>query len=1087
MKRSNLYLTLIMVLCLGLAVWAALSSHSASPEGASPDSALIITEICAKNDRILVDNDGKFRDYIELYNSGEAVDLTGYTLTDGKGTSQPLKNIILEKGRYRVFFLGGADTGFALGSSGGDCVQLLDPQGVIVAQATVAAMLSDQVMLHGPGGYTLSYDATPGFSNDAVGLAAFRKGTAAESPKLVVSEVLASNRSAWPGPQGQFPDAVELHNVSSETVSLDGYCLSDDPAQRFAFRLPSVTVGPGEYLVVSCDGENGTDEAGLIHTNFALSHGETLVLTDPLGGTLSLPLVLPGDDISLVPGEDGTPVPAEVTLGYSNDDQGAALFSQMRCWADAPLVISEVLLSSAGVPWEGAFRDVVELQNRSDAPVSTAGWYLSDSADPFGWALPEMTLAPGEYLVISCESLTTGFGLSEGETLRLMAPDYRFASAVACVSAEPGMSIQLCGEQSYGFGSVTLGTDDHAGFQAAQLPEDLQFSELMSANTKYLKGPYGTTCDWLELYNGSDREIQLADYCLTDSKGNLAKYPLPEQMLAPGEYCVILLREEMTNLLRGYPALPMNLSTEGESLYLSRNGEIVDHVFLPALSADISYGRSGREPFNTLQTPTPGQPNSAAAAVAAVPAVNFPQGSYDNVESLDIVLTGEGTIYYTTDCTTPTRNSRQYTEPIHLTKTTVIRAICIPENGIPSKVLDLTYLLNENDQLAVVSLVTEPDNLWGRSTGIYITGDNALPQMPFTGANFWADWERPASISLFEAEGGGFSANCGIKIFGMYSRVLPKKSLACFFRESYGDGEITYPIFGEDSLDKYESFVLRSSGQDAFEAKMRDVVITSLVGDYTDVPVQQYKPVVVYLNGEYWGLHYIREKLNTHYVAAHYNMEPDEVFPDDLEGFYEKEYSALKTFVRTHDMSDPDNYAYVCSQIDIDNYIDFFVAQTWIANSDMMGNVKFFKNAEGKWTWILYDTDLCFYSAGVNRIEKNLDYTGTGGADLTCRVFAVRLLDNDEFRDKLLTRMAWQMNNIWTEENVVGRIDEIQSLIIGDMEKECTRWKRSYNYWLESVETLRSFARRRNGYMLRHIQNYFGFSDKQMRDYGFNI
>ena len=1078
-----------MLLCLGLGIWAALGSSSGGHLGTAPASQLIISEICAKNDSILADNNGKFRDYIEVFNSGDTIDLTGYTLTDSKNARQSLDNIVLEKGEYRVFFLGNTETGFALGASGGDCVQILNPQGVIIAQATVAATLSNQVMLYNASGYALSYEATPGFSNDAAGLAAFQKGSPVEDPKLLIHEVLIANESAWPGPDGKFPDVVELYNASEETLRLDHYFLSDDPAQRFAYRLPAGSLAPGEYLLIVCDGENRVDASGMIHANFALSHRETLVLTDTQGAYLAQELYLPGDDLSLILDEDGTLVPGDVSLGYANDEDGVLLFAQTRFWAESPLVVSEVLLSSAGVPWEGGFRDVVEIQNRSDVPVSTAGWYLSDDADPFGWALPEKTLEPGEYLIVSCGPQTTGFSLSAGEQLRLMAPNYCFSSVVTCVAGEAGEIIHFLGEQTYGFGPVSLGAKNHSAYQTAQVPADLQFSELMSTNTKYLKGPYGTTCDWMELYNGSDREIQLSDYCLTDSKGTLSLYQLPEQVLAPGEYCVILLKEDMTNLAKGYGAIPMNLSANGETLYLSREGQVVDYVFLPALSVDISYGRSGREPFTTLLTPTPGQPNSEAAPMAAKPTANYQQGSYDDIESLDIVLTGEGAIYYTTDCTTPTRNSKPYTEPIHLTETTVIRAICIPENGIPSEVLDLTYLINEYDNLAVVSLVTEPKNLWGTSTGIYITGPNAAPEMPFTGANFWADWEKPASISLFEAEGGGFSINCGVKIFGMYSRVLPKKSLACFFRDSYGDGELNYPVFGEDSLDKYEALVLRSSGQDAFEAKMRDVVITSLVGEYTDVPVQDYKPVVVYLNGEYWGLHYIREKLNTQYVAAHYNMDPDEVYPDDLEGFYEKDYAALRTFVRSNDMSDPDNYAYICSQIDIDNYIDFFIAQTWIGNSDVMGNVKFFKNAEGKWTWIIYDTDLTFYSPGVNRISKNLDPEGTWGTDLTCRVFAVQLLDNDEFRDKLLTRMAWQMNTVWTEENVLGRIDEIQSMIIGDMEKECERWKKqaSYDYWLQAVETLRNFARKRNNNMLVHIQDYFGLTDKQMRDYGFNV
>ena len=220
------------------------------------------------------------------------------------------------------------------------------------------------------------------------------------------------------------------------------------------------------------------------------------------------------------------------------------------------------------------------------------------------------------------------------------------------------------------------------------------------------------------------------------------------------------------------------------------------------------------------------------------------------MEGLDIVLSVEGTVYYTTDCTVPTRYSHRYTEPIHLTKTTVIRAVCIPENSIPSEVLDLTYLINENDQLATIAIVTSPENLWDNDTGIYVEGDGAQEAEPHYGANYWNDWEKPASISLFESEGGGFSANCGIRIFGYYSRAEAKKSLACFFRDSYGDGEITYPLFGENSLDTYESFILRSSGQDVFTARMRDVVITSLVSDHTDVPVQDYRPVVVYLNGE---------------------------------------------------------------------------------------------------------------------------------------------------------------------------------------------------------------------------------------------
>jgi len=243
---------------------------------------------------------------------------------------------------------------------------------------------------------------------------------------------------------------------------------------------------------------------------------------------------------------------------------------------------------------------------------------------------------------------------------------------------------------------------------------------------------------------------------------------------------------------------------------------------------------------------------------------------------------------------------------------------------------------------------------------------------------------------------------------------------------------------------------------------------------------------VVYLNGEYWGLHYIREKINENYIAAHYNMAPEDVHLTELGGWYDKSYIALRNFVMKNDMSIQENYDYVCSQMDVDNYIDFFAAEMWIANRDN-GNVKYFISPEGKWTWIFYDTDISFNDASEDRVEHNLKSSGIGSNDITCRTFAVRMLENPKFKEKFLTRLAWQMNNLWTEENIIARIDEIEAMIIGDMEKECRRWGTSYQAWLGSVEHLRTFARERNAYMLQHIREYFGLSSQQMRSYGFQV
>ncbi len=1094
LNRKNILLALCVFLVLAATCAAVLFGGGDVTGVESGAQALIINEICTKNNSIIEDNDGKFRDYIELYNPGEAVSLEGYTLNDGKVSCAPFGSMTLEHDEYLLVFLGDDLTGFALGAAGGDSIQLLDSAGRIAAQATTALLLSDQVMLYSGGSYESSYEASPGYPNDAEGIAAFKRGTQVAPSGLVVSEVLIGNISSLPDERGIYSDVVELSNTSSESVNLRRYCLSDTPVQRHRYRLPDIELAPGARVLVFCDGANYIAPSGEIHANFGISHGEMLTLTNALGEYNVVEAQFLGDDVSLSLDEAGGYSAASVSLGYENSESGAMSFAANGVYVDSPLVISEVLLSSADVPYNGSFGDIVEILNRSSGSVSTEGWYLSDGGEPYEFPLPALNLAPGECFVIVCSPQTTGFSLSGGESLRLTAPDFRHAAPVSCIEGEAGKSISLCtGEDgdSYAFSAVSLGYPNSpegcANFIESQITEGLRISEIMSANRSYLKGPYGTTADWIEFHNASDHAIELSDYALSDRSSDISRYPLPELTLKAGEYCVLLLKSDSSNLNTGYESLPFSLSSEGEMLYLSKNGLVTDYIPLPELAADESYGRADEKVgFTLLATPTPGYRNSAAAEKCASPVENIPQGCYDDVEYLDIELSGEGEIYYTTNCASPGSAAKLYTGPIRLTETTVIRAECRAEGKEDSELLNLTYILNENDGLPVVSLVTDPANLWDYGSGIYTAGPNASDEPPYFGANYWNDWEREACVSLFETDGSGFSADCGIKIFGGFTRSMPKKSLAVSFRDIYGCSELAYPLFGEGSFDSYEAFVLRSGGQDSNRARMRDVLITSLVSDYIDIPVQKYRPVIVYLNGEYWGLHYIREKLNSNYLAAHYNAEPDTLSVVKGGGWASPEYIDFVEHVSRLDMSNPENYDYVTSAIDVDNYIDFLITEMWIANMDP-GNVKYFLSPEGKWTWMLYDTDLAFLEYQNDPFPSYLLPNSIGASDTTAKTFGAKLIKNEEFRDKFLTRMAWQLNTIWTEENINTRIDEIISLIGEDMPRECERWNHSYESWEKNVDTLRTFAANRNKYFLDYCQKYFGLSDREMRSYGFDI
>ncbi len=1095
MKYKNLVVAAVL-LALLLAVGGFALLSGGEDEVKKPEAytgKLQITEICAKNESIIADNDGKYRDYIELYSPEETVNLKGFTLTDGKRTSQPLGDITIEAGQYRIVFLSDEATGFALGASGGDTIQLKAPNGAIAAQQSITAMGSDQVMALVDGSFQLTGEATPNFPNTPEGLAAFREGYAQEEPQLIISEVLINNESTLPDEQGVFSDVVELYNASGKSLNIASFCLSDDGANRFAYRLPERMLEAGEYLVVYCDGENYIAPDGTIHANFGLSRGETLYLTDATGGYQRVDCQNLGEDVSwqlLSQGEYGAGAPS---FGFVNTAEGAQLALEARTNQESELIISEILLSSAGMPYEGVVSDFIEITNRSDKLVTTTGWYLSDGGDPYDYPLPEKALKPGESLVIRCDIYGSGFGLSQGETLMLTGPDFRHAPLVTCAEGEAGCSMiaNITEEElRYSFGPVSLGhantEEGRTAYLSAQQPKGLQISEVMSSNYSYLRGPYGVACDWIELYNAGDQAIDLSAYGITDNPKYLQKYTLPQVTLNPGEYLTIILTDDSDRARQGYHVLPMAIAAQGEQLYITRDGVVEDFVFVPELDVDVSYGRaSGSIEFSQLATPTPDKPNSQTAAVSADPVAVTAPGAYNGVEYLDVELSAPGTIYYTTNCNTPNRSSRKYTGPIRITKTTVLRVVCYEEGKKASKVVDLLYVLNGNDTLSVVSVVIEPYKLWDPESGMYVDGPYISDESPFLGANYWQDWERSASLSLYEADGsGGFFVPCGLKIFGGYSRANGKKSFACMFRKSYGQGTLEYPVFGEDSLPYYNSLVLRAGGQEAFLSRFKDELITSFAGDMLGLAVQDYRPVALYLNGEYWGVYFIREKLNEHYVSGHFGVEPEEVTLAEWDGSGSKQYTALKEFAKKNDLSVQENYDYIASQIDLENYTDFMIAQIWMNNKDA-GNVKYFTAPGYKWTWLLYDTDLAFVKAEENSFPYLMNTNL--GFEITSRTFAVRLMQNPEYKDYFLRRMAWQMREIWTEENLIPYIDALQEQVRQDMEKECSRWGSSYSAWEGRVESLREFVRTRNGYLLKHIQKQYGLTDQQMIDYGFPV
>ncbi len=379
-------------------------------------------------------------------------------------------------------------------------------------------------------------------------------------------------------------------------------------------------------------------------------------------------------------------------------------------------------------------------------------------------------------------------------------------------------------------------------------------------------------------------------------------------------------------------------------------------------------------------------------------------------------------------------------------------------------------------------------NLWDNETGIYVLGDTYENQDPYYGANFWEDWEKPAGIEMTGKDGNRiFSLNCGIKIFGAWSRARPQKSLAVFFRNEYGDPSLEgVQLFHSKPITSFKSFVLRNAGNDYDYTRFRDGFMTDLVKDM-DNDIQAFEPVILYLNGTYWGHINLREKINEDYLDGNHGVDPEKVDILDnnsnvVEGSNE-DYLELINFLNTNSLVSDANYEFVTGQIDISNYIDYMLSQIYFDNRDWPGNnIKYWKVQEegSKWRWIMYDTDFGFgiYSASaytLNTIQFALEPNGPGWPNPSWSTLLFRkMTENTKFKNAFINRFADMMNTTFRADLVVAKIDSFASIMQPEIYRHSQRWGvPSEGNWNSAVQTMRTFANNRAVYVRNHIIQQF--------------
>jgi hypothetical protein len=275
-------------------------------------------------------------------------------------------------------------------------------------------------------------------------------------------------------------------------------------------------------------------------------------------------------------------------------------------------------------------------------------------------------------------------------------------------------------------------------------------NEIMSSNRSALFDEDCEASDWIELYNSGSGTVNLEGCYLSDDSLEIDKWQFGNAVIEPGGHLIIFASDK--NKHADYWHTNFKISASGEEIILSdSNGIIIDRIFAPAAESDIAYGRvSDGALVWIFQEPTPGAANSGQPIQAYADPVTFSPHAGFYSSSISVTLSAEGNrIFYTLDGSIPDATDPEYTSPLNIATTTVIKAISIEDGYLPGRPATGTYFINEDINLPVISLSADPYDLFDADSGIY--------------TNYTKDWERPAHVEFFEDDKTlGFSEDCGL-------------------------------------------------------------------------------------------------------------------------------------------------------------------------------------------------------------------------------------------------------------------------------------------------------------------------------------
>jgi gliding motility-associated-like protein len=614
-------------------------------------------------------------------------------------------------------------------------------------------------------------------------------------------------------------------------------------------------------------------------------------------------------------------------------------------------------------------------------------------------------------------------------------------------------------------------------------------NEYSAANVSNHLDGFGEYEDWFELYNGTGNAIDLTGWYLSDRATNPLKFVIPSGTI-PANGRIMVYCSGRAATLGGAIHTSFKLTqTQPENIVLSdAAGTLVDELTLVPCQSNHSRGRTsdGASTWSLFTTPTPSAPNSSPQnEYAQKPIFDVPSGIVAGPTSVSLAVTQPGlTIRYTLDGTTPTAASLAYSGPIAVNTNTVIRARSFTSdaNTPPSFVETNTYLVGVSHTVPILCL----------------SGDEVKDLANDIAPNAFSD-NFDGTIEYFSAQGSLIDEGAGFyNKHGNDSWAYPQRGLDFVMRDQYGyNHAIHHVIYRGKNRDEFSRIMLKAGASDNYPfesggAHIRDAYVQSLSQvNKLKLDERSYEPCVVYIDGEYWGVYEMREKVDDNDFLEHYNDQKELYSNSPLNVQFLKtwggtwteyggpqaqtDWDNLLNYINTNDMSVAANFNYVDSLFNWESLIDYFVLNSYIVSQDWLNwNTGWWRglNPAGdkkRWRYILWDMDACFGhyvnftgipdtgpTADPCNAENLPDPGGQGHTQIM-----TRLMDNDIFRQYYVSRYIDLSNTAFKCENMIQHLDSLVALIEPEMPQHITRWGGSIAEWQANVQAIRDFINAR--------------------------